>query len=113
MQFGMIPIVKCKFNDYFAPSDWNYDRDKRPDIIFLAYSDNNIQRIFENQRKNIYKSYDWFKNIIPYMDNYNQCCNYLDNILSGSNIGKYLDNYKKIHKKSLNDSGEGDSRDGR
>lgn len=36
-KLGFVPTSKVKFNDEFAPEDWNYARDKRPDIVFMKY----------------------------------------------------------------------------
>lgn len=34
---GFIPVSCTKFEDRFAPPDWNYGRDGRPDIYFWRY----------------------------------------------------------------------------
>lgn len=34
---GFVPVAKVKFSDDFKPDDWNFARDGRPDIIFMAY----------------------------------------------------------------------------
>jgi hypothetical protein len=36
-KFGFLPVAKVKFNGDYAPQDWNYARDKEPDIIYLVY----------------------------------------------------------------------------
>lgn len=37
---GLVPVAKVEFNQDFAPEDWNYARDGKPDIIFMAYGPN-------------------------------------------------------------------------
>ncbi|WP_052236511.1 hypothetical protein [Candidatus Protochlamydia amoebophila] len=34
----MEPIAKVKFNEEFAPENWNFARDGTPDIIFMVYN---------------------------------------------------------------------------
>lgn len=41
-KYGFLPYAKLKFNNNHAPADWNYARDNAPDIIYMAYSINNI-----------------------------------------------------------------------
>jgi hypothetical protein len=36
-QFGFIETGRMKFNDEFAPQNWNYERDGRPDVVFMAW----------------------------------------------------------------------------
>lgn len=34
---GFLPVARVKFNVEYAPQDWNYERDKQPDIIYMVY----------------------------------------------------------------------------
>jgi hypothetical protein len=34
-QIGFAPVAKVRFSESEAPSDWNYERDGKPDIIFM------------------------------------------------------------------------------
>ena len=34
--FGFFPVAKVEFNTDFAPKEWNYERDNKPDIIFMV-----------------------------------------------------------------------------
>lgn len=34
---GFVPVAKVRFNDEFMPPDWDLERYKRPDIIFMVY----------------------------------------------------------------------------
>ncbi|GEM_PF-1551220 len=36
-QYGYAVTGRMKFNDAFAPPNWNYARDGRPDVVFMAY----------------------------------------------------------------------------
>ena len=36
-RYGFVVTGRMKFNDEFAPKDWDYELDKRPDIMFMAY----------------------------------------------------------------------------
>ncbi len=36
-ELGFVPICKLKFNDERAPEGWNFERDGRPDIVFMVY----------------------------------------------------------------------------
>jgi len=36
-QYGFVETGRLKFNDEFAPAGWNFDRDGRPDVVFMAY----------------------------------------------------------------------------
>lgn len=37
-----MPVAKIQFNKEFAPEDWNYARDKEPDIIFMIHKTNAV-----------------------------------------------------------------------
>lgn len=41
LNHGFIPVARTAFVDEYAPSDWNYKRDGRPDIIFWAHNGDN------------------------------------------------------------------------
>ena len=36
-KYGFVPVAKLPFDPDYAPEDWNYARDKTPDIIFMAH----------------------------------------------------------------------------
>jgi HK97 family phage portal protein len=36
-QVGFVPVAKVKWNDEFAPPNWNYERDGRPDVVIMSY----------------------------------------------------------------------------
>lgn len=36
--YGFNPVSKVKFNSLFAPTDWNYERDGEPDVVFWIHN---------------------------------------------------------------------------
>ena len=46
--FGFQPVAKVRFDDQFAPKDWNYERDGRPDIIFWIHNGESWEKVIEN-----------------------------------------------------------------
>lgn len=45
---GFIPVARTAFVDEYAPPDWNYERDGRPDIIFWAHNGDNADLTARN-----------------------------------------------------------------
>ena len=45
---GFIPVARTAFVDKYAPSDWNYERDGRPDIIFWMHNGNDVETVARN-----------------------------------------------------------------
>ena len=45
---GFIPVARTAFVDEYAPSDWNYERDGRPDIIFWMHNGNDVETVARN-----------------------------------------------------------------
>ena len=53
-KYGFLPVARVKFNEEFAPSDWNYKRDKEPDIVFMVYDQKaalNVEKDAEKRGK--------------------------------------------------------------
>ena len=48
LNHGFIPVARTAFVDEYAPSDWNYERDGRPDIIFWMHNDNDVETVARN-----------------------------------------------------------------
>ena len=44
---GFAPVSKVKFNENFAPKDWNYKLHGKPDIIFMVYNSKFLIKNFE------------------------------------------------------------------
>lgn len=42
---GFIPVARTAFVDEYAPDDWNYERDGRPDIIFWMHNGESVDQI--------------------------------------------------------------------
>lgn len=36
-RYGFVPVGRMKFADEYAPAGWDYQRDGRPDVVFMAY----------------------------------------------------------------------------
>ncbi len=36
-EYGFVPTGRMAFNDEYAPKNWNFVRDGRPDVVFMAY----------------------------------------------------------------------------
>lgn len=77
---GFIPDVKIPFNREFAPTDWDYERDGEPYIMFFHKDiENSLQSLNLTNKDEIKK---YIENI-PVMDDYDEAYNYRDNILKG------------------------------
>ena len=48
LNHGFIPVARTAFVDEYAPSDWNYERDGRPDIIFWVHNGDNADLTARN-----------------------------------------------------------------
>lgn len=48
LNHGFIPVARTAFVDEYAPSDWNYERDGRPDIIFWMHNGNDVETVARN-----------------------------------------------------------------
>lgn len=42
---GFIPVARTSFDPEFAPTDWNYERDGQPDIIFWVHNGEDAQTV--------------------------------------------------------------------
>ena len=38
IEAGFAPVCRLEFNDDSAPEGWNFDRDGRPDVVFMAHN---------------------------------------------------------------------------
>lgn len=36
-KYGFVPVARIPFNEDYAPAGWNYQRDGKPDVVFMAY----------------------------------------------------------------------------
>lgn len=48
LDHGFIPVARTAFVDEYAPSDWNYERDGRPDIIFWRHNGDSVETVAQN-----------------------------------------------------------------
>jgi len=44
-QLGFVPVAKLRFVDEYAPPDWDYEKNKRPDVVVMAYQGGDRQTI--------------------------------------------------------------------
>ena len=80
---GFIPVARAEFVDKFAPPDWNYDRDKRPDIIFWIHNGDSTSDVADNIGKYPMVS-DMLKNVPKFygIEGYDKAAAYRDQILN-------------------------------
>lgn len=85
-QHGFIPVARCAFNEEFAPSDWNYERDGKPDIIFWIHDGNNVDTIVDHLSDRVLIDVDK----IPLFDDYDAAGDYRDGLIAslGKNISE-------------------------
>lgn len=77
---GFIPVSRTAFVDEFAPSDWNYARDGRPDIIFWIHNGDSASEVVNNMGK--YPSESEILKNVPMFDSYDDAAAYRDQILN-------------------------------
>lgn len=63
---GMVPVARLKWNDEYAPKNWNYERDGRPDIVFMAHNGDSVETVEKTYGD--YPKYDI--SAIPYVEEY-------------------------------------------
>ena len=51
LQHGFEPVARIAFNDDYAPDDWNYERDGRPDILFWVHNGDSADTILDKMGK--------------------------------------------------------------
>jgi len=69
-KYGFVPVAKVKFDPSEAPEDWNSERDKEPDIIFMAY-DEDIAKNIETEKTKRYDRIDKSIEKLPF-SSYNE-----------------------------------------
>ncbi len=78
IQHGFVPVSRTAFVDEFAPSDWNYERDGRPDIVFWVHNGDSLETIA--QKIGSYENPDF--DSLPMFDDYDQAEAYRDNLIT-------------------------------
>jgi hypothetical protein len=71
-RFGFEPGCWIKFNDEFAPEGWDFERDGRPDILFMIHNGDTVETIKRKQAQGEYKKYAEIKEATPYVENYDK-----------------------------------------
>lgn len=46
--YGFNPISNVEFDETFAPDDWNYERDGKPDIVFWLHNGDSVSDVLLN-----------------------------------------------------------------
>lgn len=46
--YGFDPIANVEFDETFAPDDWNYERDGKPDIVFWLHNGDEVSDVILN-----------------------------------------------------------------
>lgn len=89
-QHGFIPVARTAFVDEFAPDDWNYERDGRPDIVFWIHNGETAEQVAEN-----IGTYDILKTLddVPMFDSYDEAAAYRDSLIE---VNKTADDYNGI-----------------
>lgn len=81
-QHGFIPVARCAFNEEFAPTDWNFERDGKPDIVFWVHNGDPVSTIVENIGN--YEIHDIKK--LPLFYDYDEAGAYRDSFISSGNM---------------------------
>lgn len=79
--YGFNPISKVKFNNKFAPTDWNYERDGNPDIVFWIHNGDSAADVITNWGS-YFVSWD---NVIIF-DSYEEAEKYRDELINRTSI---------------------------
>lgn len=78
LQHGFIPVARTRFVDEFAPTDWNYKRDGRPDIIFWVHNGDTVEQVAS--RIGTYELLTAWDHV-PLFDSYEAAAAYRDAVL--------------------------------
>lgn len=81
-RFGFRPAVKLKFNDEFAPEGWNYDRDGRPDIVFMVHNGESVEEVLRKQKTKEYIPYSQLTSETPYAEDYDDATRLVQEYIS-------------------------------
>jgi hypothetical protein len=81
-KFGFTPIARLKFNDEFAPEKWDYERDGRPNIIFMAHNGESLEEVLRKQESGGYIKYREIKEGVPFVADYEQASEMVGGFLS-------------------------------
>ena len=77
---GFIPVARTAFVDEYAPDDWNYERDGRPDIIFWIHNGESVEQIAKTLGTREMPDLSQ----LPLMD-YEEAAKYRDSLLANRN----------------------------
>ena len=69
---GFKPICKIKFNDEYAPDNWDFERDGRPDVVFIVHPNEPLQEIMRKRDLNLYPPITNDLEDAPYVNDYDE-----------------------------------------
>ena len=117
-KLGFIPVCRDKFNEGFAPDNWDYEKNGKPDIVFM-YNIDSVEKMLEKSNDKKYSSYLTYlnKGEVPYIQDlpnydpaqssYEQALAYRDQIMKEAEeqFGKAVQqsNVENISKVSENE----------
>lgn len=76
--YGFQPATKTRFEETFAPEDWNYDRDGKPDIVFWIHNGDCAEDVVLN-----FGSYEVSWEDVQGFDTYEEARKIRDEMISG------------------------------
>lgn len=85
MQFGFVPVGYKEFNDQWAPDGWNFDRDGRPNLIFMLHSGISLTQTFWEHETEKLPSFKDYEGKIPKFHDYDSAFEARAAILSDEN----------------------------
>ncbi len=74
--YGFNPVSKVRFNLKFAPDDWNFERDGKPDIVFWIHNGDAAEDVIVNFGR---YSVSW--ETVVLFDTYEQAGEYRDDLI--------------------------------
>jgi len=74
-RFGFFPVCRLAFDDEFAPTDWNFDRDGRPDIIFMIHNGDRLATVESKHDHGRFPPYDQLLYSPPLVSDYTEAMN--------------------------------------
>lgn len=54
---GFKPVARMKWDDY-APDGWDYDKNGRPDVVFMAFDKSRIGSVYDPKEGDYIDDYD-------------------------------------------------------
>jgi len=71
-KFGFVPCARLKFNDEYAPEGWNFERDGKPNILFMGHNGDTLDEIYKKQENKSWTKYADVRENVPFVEDYDQ-----------------------------------------